>query len=247
MQPSKKPHIFIATPTSGGSVKTDYVTSLMGMVSRLHAKGVRTTYANVDAADVSEQRDALAHECLKHAAITHLLFVDGDMRFPSGLCGTLLSFDLPFVGTVYARRKLSLEAIEQHLKTVSSLRDAEALAYEFNVRPQRSSVMISQGLCEVEGFGLGFALIRRDCLTTLAESGTVPIYPSRYVNDDVHRFFGRLQLADGSLLSEDYSFCRRWRQCGGQVFAYAMAEIEHVGDFRYGVPFIERLRAGSSG
>ena len=43
--------------------------------------------------------------------------------------------------------------------------------------------------------------------------------------------------------SKDYAFCKRWIQRGGDVWAFVDADIRHVGDFRYGMPFTAYLDA----
>jgi hypothetical protein len=39
-------------------------------------------------------------------------------------------------------------------------------------------------------------------------------------------------LPDGTHYSEDFAFCRRWREVGGKVFGYN-APVRHVGDIEY--------------
>jgi hypothetical protein len=44
-------------------------------------------------------------------------------------------------------------------------------------------------------------------------------------------------------LSEDYAFCRRWQQMGGQIFADCMTVLGHVGNIRFQGTLEERLKA----
>src|SRR3954462_2859290 len=74
--------IFIATPTAGGTGKMPYVTSIAGLVASLERRGVPTIYANLDGANVSDERDPLTFHFLARPA-THLLFIDSDMSFPA--------------------------------------------------------------------------------------------------------------------------------------------------------------------
>jgi hypothetical protein len=220
--------IFIATPTSGGTAKMPYVISLVGLVASLERQGVPTMYANFDGANVSEQRDALAYHFLASTA-THLLFIDSDMSFPANLAEALLALDKPFVGTAYAKRQIDLAKLAKTGQLTS--------AFSFNVklsRQQRSDV------CEAEGIGFGFVLLRRDCVEALDKR--ISRYPSRYVNGAmVAGLFRPIQLPTGEMLSEDVSFCERWRGIGGRVFVYTKADIKHVGDFAFGIPFLDML------
>jgi hypothetical protein len=49
------------------------------------------------------------------------------------------------------------------------------------------------------------------------------------------------------MMGEDYSFCHKWREgCGGDVWALVDANVRHVGDMAYGVPFLNHLTAAST-
>jgi hypothetical protein len=38
---------------------------------------------------------------------------------------------------------------------------------------------------------------------------------------------------DGRFLPEDYSFCRRWRDMGGEIWGDVVSRFDHVGKFVY--------------
>ena len=40
-------------------------------------------------------------------------------------------------------------------------------------------------------------------------------------------------IADGQYLPEDYSFCRRWRQIGGEIWIDLQSRFDHVGSYVY--------------
>jgi hypothetical protein len=44
-------------------------------------------------------------------------------------------------------------------------------------------------------------------------------------------------------LSEDYAFCRRWQQMGGQIFADVTTTLGHVGNIRFHGTLDARLQA----
>jgi hypothetical protein len=53
----------------------------------------------------------------------------------------------------------------------------------------------------------------------------------------VYNFFGARpeDATKGEHVSEDISFCRRWRvDCGGEIWALLDAKIGHIGDYAYG-------------
>ena len=60
-------------------------------------------------------------------------------------------------------------------------------------------------------------------------------------------FFSEITLEDRTRLSEDYSFCKRWRSlAGNEIWAVVDERIGHVGAMVYGAPYLNRLVQGKA-
>lgn len=232
--------IFIATPTANGIMLSDYVVSIMAMSADLHGRGIGTVYRNIDGPNVALQRDMLAGEFLA-GECTHLLFVDSDMAFPAELCSRLLDAGKRLIGTIYAQRRLDLPRLAKLLDG-RDFHDALALAHDWNVHLSDSTITVVDGLCRVDALGTGFLLIERACFTEMLERTEVPLYSATNHQVKLRAFFRELS-EDGAVWSHDYAFCRRWTGAGGEVWADTNANIKHVGDFRFGMPFRAYLQA----
>jgi hypothetical protein len=57
------------------------------------------------------------------------------------------------------------------------------------------------------------------------------------------RAFEKIDLPERGLVSEDLSFCLRWNQCGGQVWAAIGWKISHVGQFDYCGRYLDVIEA----
>lgn len=66
---------------------------------------------------------------------------------------------------------------------------------------------------------------------TLRQAGTQRLF----------RFFEKLDLPDRGVVSEDLSFCIRWRECGGQVWAAIGHRISHVGPHDFGARYLDQI------
>ena len=103
---------------------------------------------------------------------------------------------------------------------------------------------------EVEGCGTGLLLIRRDCIEEMLKKlpnlsdhrSHIPITTEGKLSRLI-RAFQNLSV-DGRRLSEDFSFCHRWRRlCGGEVWANVKHPITHVGLQHFNAKFESARRA----
>ena len=93
-----------------------------------------------------------------------------------------------------------------------------------------------KGFIEVDGVGAGVLLIQRGAieqmlkkLPNLSDKGAPKTSPLARNLDRLIRAFDPI-TTDAGRLSEDFSFCHRWRnECGGEIWASTDRKITHVG------------------
>ncbi|MEM8754107.1 MAG: hypothetical protein AAGF90_14100 [Pseudomonadota bacterium] len=240
----------IATPTAGGTVTAAYAQTLVAATSALTDHGADYRLLTIDGADVATARNLLAHSFLSDPSATHILFIDSDMAIDAAVFARLLKLDAPIVGAAYAERGIDLGALHSAMAEERNLPRARALASNFTIRMAPGEATVRDGFVEVASFGFGCVLIRRAVFGALVDRALVePFVSSRLkrlgIEGTVWSFFGEIALDDGGRLSEDFSFCRRVRSLGDvPLLAYVGPGVGHVGQFTYGGPFIERLKAG---
>jgi hypothetical protein len=232
--------LFIATPTAGGIARSRYVAALVQAVSDLERRGVAVAFGTIDAADIRSQRDALVDLFLENGA-SHLLFVDNDMSFPGDLAARFLNVRKPFVAAIYTRRRLQLERVRSLIEAGQSFEGAVARAYDFNVGFDGTTTSGSGSLIRIDRAGLGFALIAREVFDRVAEHHDLPTYHNAELGRAVRAFFDPVPAQDGKRMSEDYSFCRRWRLAGGEIWGEFRTRLGHHGDFEYGAAYVDAL------
>ena len=99
-------------------------------------------------------------------------------------------------------------------------------------------VAVVNGFTRVRYAGTGFLMIRRHVLETMCQH---PAYaplqffrehsidalagsPNRFALFDC-----MIDHATGTYLSEDFAFCRRWTDIGGEIWADLQSRLDHVG------------------
>jgi hypothetical protein len=228
--------IAICTPAYGEVFYTPYVESIIRLVRACERRRWQTLFGTVSHADIVEARNFLLTYWFDKTEATHLLFVDADMGFDPQLIVEMIELDKPVVGAAYPKRSLDLKKVIEAAASGAKAERAVVEGLEFVVRSPHDDAKQLKGFIPVEGCGAGILLIQRACIERMLE--VIPQLSDAKAkrNSPLARTLDRLIRAfeivhvDGARLSEDYSFCHRWRQdCDGEIWAASHHEVTHVG------------------
>lgn len=153
--------------------------------------------------DVVRARNRVTARALRDYDFTHLLWWDDDM-WPADVTviERMIAKGRDLISCPYTNKKEPVRWI-LHTEEVKPTED-----------PEVSTVL---------GVGLGFALCSRSMLERMSRAPDVVRYTDRPHDDVLPNIFGMLYeqvRGELQLTSEDYSFCRRWRDLGGTVDLY---------------------------
>lgn len=241
-----QPLVFLATPCFGGMVTQNYMLSVIRLMSYAKPAGfdVALSMMGCDAL-ISRARSALVAAFLDEPRATHLLFVDADISFEPQQVERLLKFDKEFTGALYPLKSIDWELIPQRcVKGGESVRQA-AFSYV--------GTFCSEAERKQEGdfatgiyVGGGFQLIRRSAIERMIAAypethfSRVHDLPMSGARRDVVQSSNLYALFDciidpetGAYLSEDYSFCLRWRKIGGDIWIDVRSKLNHCGTYEF--------------
>lgn len=241
-----RPFIYLAAPCFGGQVSLYFMGSVLRLQEACEARGIGL-HVELLASDalITRARSRLAAGFLGHPEATHILFVDADIGFAPENVFRLLDCGKPVVAAVCPLKHIDWEKARAAAK--AGVEDLQAAAIGYVVRfiptPDKS-VEVEDGIARVAYGGTGFLMIRREALQRMADA-----HPElRAVLDDgaeaVMVFDTLLEPETGEYLSEDYAFCRRWRDLGGDIWADVQARLTHVGHAAYTGSLIQAMRPG---
>lgn len=245
--------IAICVPSFRGSIMTPTAAAVVNTVWTLSQIGLSMSFTNIDSSEIVTVRNMMASYVARNEEFTHLLFIDDDMDFDPDTIITMLRADVDVIGAVCPLRKIDLEAFHAATREGKSVIEATAAATSFVVRHFPAQVEVKEGIFKIRGIGMAVTLIKRRTLLTMIEKGAVDkrdrpesLGPDTLGNSYVYGFFDPVRDENSNnLLSEDYSFCQRWRlDCGGDVFALCDARIGHIGPYNFQGTYMDRLRIG---
>ena len=211
-----RPGIFVATPAYGGLLYHGYFVSMMRLEKLCQARGIEVQYQVVANESLIPRARNVLCEMFLDSQLSHMIFVDADIEFdPEGIL-RMYHENLPVLGAVYPKKNRRTDQMSDHAVTLKEdtniIHKGEPIAVRF--------------------IGTGMMMIRRDTLTKLIESG-VPSYMANHdmLGDEPRRYhcFFDTRLYQGVYLSEDYDFCQKWTEAGGEIYAAFFVECTHWG------------------
>ena len=148
-----------------------------------------------------------------------VLIVDSDMVFDAADILAVIDSPAEFCGISYTTRKPSGEYVTAFLP------EMDAFRYKGRI------------FIKVDKTGTGILVLKRSAIEKMAEAFKHLVYED---DGPVVAMFD-FCLDDGHYYGEDYLFCKRWREIGGDVYVMADATVGHVGEFIYTGNLCEHL------
>ena len=218
--------IHFMTPCYGGSITEVCFSSYLQWTILAMQNNLNFTIDTLsNESNVNRARNSCAAKFLAGDA-THLMFVDADIQFRAEDIVKLVAHDKEIVGGIYPQKTLPPKMVVNTLD--NGRREGD--------------------LTEVGTMGTGFMMIKRGVFERMIEEGaqkyTDAIGLSSVENDHQYDFFNCTIDSQGRYLTEDWSFCRRWRQLGGTIWADTTIPLVHVGYHRF-YPDMEQINGNS--
>ncbi|HEX4026721.1 MAG TPA: hypothetical protein VHX18_03815 [Rhizomicrobium sp.] len=241
MKSSKKQtKLFVGTPCYGGVVTMRYMQSLCMLL--LQAPRL----------DISVQLDLIGHESLitrgrnnlvtkflDLADTTHLFFIDADIAFDLNQVTRMLAFDQDVVAGMYPLKLMEWNPAAIARVNAGERLEQAALRY-VGLPCEGKEAQQRQGFVTAEYAGTGFMMIRRNVLEKMMAAYPETRYTSSHHTSVPSTSGNQYALFDcmidresGAYLSEDYTFCKRWRDIGGQIWLDTESTLTHIGAYDF--------------
>ncbi|MBB4199613.1 hypothetical protein CCR94_14940 [Rhodoblastus sphagnicola] len=245
-------HLFIATPCYGGMVTQRYMYSTVGLLNLGRELGVKVSLNLLgNESLITRGRNLLVSRFLDDASATHLIFIDADIGFDPAQVARMMAFDQEVVAGMYPLKLLDWNSGLQRAVAGEAVETAP-LRY-VGAPCEGGEAEARDGFVTGTYAGTGFMMIRREALLTMAEAYPQLRYSASHAGSmhtgapsfspNQYAFFDCMIDPDtGVYLSEDYTFCRLWRNTGGKVWLDTQGALTHVGPHEFsGAPAVRDL------
>lgn len=209
--------ILFATPCYGGMLTLPYFNSCMELHEELNRAGLEHTWlTTANESLIVRARNTMASTFLK-SDYEYMMFLDADIGFSPEDVSKLWNLQVPVAVGAYPMKRKDAP--------LSAWKDGKLL----DISPL-GPIKPDDSPFPVDYAGTGFMLIHRDVFERLKSE--VVEYEEGHVGQ-CWGFFD-LMYKDGISLSEDYAFCQRYRDIGGEIVLDPSIKLSHTGTFTYG-------------
>jgi hypothetical protein len=230
-------HLVVATPCFGGQVSSIYASSIFQLQRAVRTKSnieLKVLMRDGDAL-ITRARANLMTQFLDDPTATHFLFIDADIGFEPEQVFRLIESGADMVAGVYPIKRVNWDKARRVIESKRPKVAAAALDYVLEINDP-DHVAVVNGFTRVRYAGTGFLMIRRHvfekmCLTYASlqffrehSLDALAGSPNRFA-----LFECMIDAKSGTYLSEDFAFCKRWTDMGGEIWADLESRLDHVG------------------
>ena len=232
-------HLVVATPCFGGQVSSIYASSVFALQRGIH--GLSNVDLTVHMRDgdalITRARANLVTLFLDDPSATHLLFIDADIGFTPDQVFRLIESGADLVAGCYPIKRVNWDKARRAMAAGRQDLAASSLDYVLEI-DNPDEVKVVNGFTRVRYAGTGFLMIRRQVLEKMcAHPSYAPLrFLREHSRDALAGSANRFALfecmidpATGTYLSEDFAFCKRWTDIGGEIWADLDSRLDHVG------------------
>lgn len=233
-------HLHIATPMYGGNCKGVYLDGLMALTFELAKRGYQVSFSKIyNESLITRARNNLVYE-FEQSGADALLFIDADEGFNHLDVISMIEQDKDVIGAIYPMKNINWNNV-----ATAAVQGRDNLAdysgfFAMNLLPGEQTFKLTEPVPVTE-VGTGMLFIKKEvfemmkphCPQYMLNTSTGAFDPAKMVTE----YFATSITENGILLSEDYHFCRKYRELGGTVYAAPWVRIVHAGEYIFSGSF----------
>lgn len=250
----KNKKLAICTPCREGMFPINYVASSHSILKN-PPKGWDVEYSMVrGTSDITNARNALLNMFYYNSDADAMMFMDSDVAmYPQDLGKMIAHLDkegVDFIGGNYCKKKfdfpLMLQTASQWHKKEIQVQDVLCASADYvssgeHIFYQEGEL---EGLCEVDGLGMGCFIITRDSAHKLFKWAEKNLEKTTFhtLGKEVKGYgvCNHITTDEGNF-GEDYSLCIRIKEAGLRIFIDPSVKLTHTGQYDWEGDFLKYL------
>lgn len=243
----------IATPMYGGQCHGNYHFSVIALISELSKRNIGVSFNyTFNESLIQRARNTIASSFLLKSQADVLLFIDSDIRFDAVAMVDMILEDKDLIGAITPTKSINFNQVVHSSIALQSTEKSHLLGGYFNFNTEMTDEikesLLKGDSVKVDRVGTGVMSIKRNVFEKMADSVTkyyddnaILTFKERFNFFPVTIEFDK-QWGANRMMSEDYNFCNKWRDLGGDVWAKAGVVKGHNGFYEFQGDFVEDLK-----
>lgn len=237
--PKYSTKLLISTHCYDAMMTMQYTMSILKLTEKLNSLGIEHVIDFVgNESLIPRARNNLLAKFID-SEFTHILFIDSDIEFPAQAVIDLLDFDKDVVCCAYSKKafnwKRFMYSMQTEIQSKESL-ESRGLDYNYNVMVDKEGKIIKGDdgkFIRVKHASSGFMMVKKEIVNKLCKKHTELTIKTDNLSKEDNTICGLFccMIREQIYLSEDYSFCERVNDIGGEVWLNITHNLNHIGKY----------------
>jgi len=231
--------IYIFTPCYDAMMTMQYTISLLNLVYYLNYNNIKFIIDFLGNESLITRARNKALGKFINTDCTHLLFIDADIEFKPEALMDLLAFNKDVSCCAYAKKGLNWKRLIYSLSNETNSKEileSRGLDFNYNLFYDENNKLVKNGdFVKVIHGATGFMLIKREIIKKLIKKHKELEIISNELTERDNITYGLFctMIKDKEYLSEDYAFCHRVNEIGGEVWLNIRNNLNHIGKYSF--------------
>ena len=237
--------VYLSTPCYGGVCLEQYIESVVNLQLELIREKIQLFIDTTENESlVHRARNVSVGRYMQKSDADYFMFIDADIHFDPKSVVALINGNHDVAVACYPKKVIMWDQAEKAIREGDD-RNMAMLSSSLVVNFGAKNLKVENDFIKILDGPTGFMLIKKDVFIRMAER-----YPElKCVNDhqnrDIENYYAlfdcMIDPVTKRYLSEDYAFCRRWQQMGGEIHAHIHTTLGHVGNLPFSGCLKDRL------
>lgn len=229
--------VFISTPCYDGMLSMSYTLSILKLIRKLNSMNIKYHIDLIgNESLIPRARNNSLGRFMK-TNYSHLLFIDADIEFQPEALIDIINFNKDVVCCSVPTKNINWERIKESITNEDTRESYESrgLRFAYNKMNQQNNIDENSNTNENDNFiqvqhaGTAFMLIKREIIVKLYDKHPELMIRSAQLNNSIVCGLFCCMIQNKIYLSEDYSFCERVRNIGGEIWVNTSHNLNHIG------------------
>ncbi len=229
--------LYIGTPCYDAMVSMQYTLSLLKLTKILEKNNIQY---NIDFIGneslITRARNNILYRFMQ-SDFTHLLFIDADIEFTPDAVIDMLKFDKDVVACTYPKKGFNWNKFMYSMQFDKSNETLESrgLDFNYNIKTDENNIIKKDDYIQVNHISTGFMMIKKEIINKVIKNNEELVIMTNDLSNESKKQYGLFccMIKDKMYLSEDYSFCDRVSEVGGEIWMNIKHDLTHYGKYGF--------------